>query len=118
MGSPASAVCVGRQAVLQAPWIYRNIHRPRRVPNAYSWNIIIWYGILQVYSIVWYSIEDSKKVDYGPRTIYAGVPSSQACGVGGQSYSNFLVSTVQVCFRFCGCPYKERPTIWGLYSGP
>ena len=36
---------------------------------------------------------DSKNLEDGPRTIYAGVPSSLGFGVGGQSYSNFLAST-------------------------
>ena len=36
---------------------------------------------------------DSKLLEYGPRMIYAGVPSSEAFGIGGQSYSNFLAST-------------------------
>ena len=37
---------------------------------------------------------DSKKLEYGPGTMLAGVSSSPAVGVGGQSYSNFLASTV------------------------
>ena len=37
---------------------------------------------------------DSKKLVYGTRTIYAGVPSSLGFGVGGRPYSNFLASTV------------------------
>ena len=39
---------------------------------------------------------DSKKLEYGPGTIYAGVPSSLGFGVGGQQYSNFLASTLQI----------------------
>ena len=31
---------------------------------------------------------------FGPGTFSAGVPSSLGCGVGRQSYSNFLASTV------------------------
>ena len=37
---------------------------------------------------------DSKKLENGPGAMYAGGPSSQAFGVGGQSYCNFLVSTL------------------------
>ena len=36
----------------------------------------------------------SKKLEHGPRTTFAGLPSSLAFGVGGQSYSNFLASTL------------------------
>ena len=35
-----------------------------------------------------------RKLEYGPGTIWAGVRSSEAFGVGGQSYSNLLASTV------------------------
>ena len=38
---------------------------------------------------------DSKKMEYGPGTVYAVCPSSHAFGVGGQSYSNFLAFTVE-----------------------
>ena len=38
---------------------------------------------------------DSKKLEYGLGVIYASVPSSLGFGVG-QSYSNFLASTVGV----------------------
>ena len=31
--------------------------------------------------------EDSKRLEYGPGTIYTGVPSSLSFGVGGQFYS-------------------------------
>ena len=48
---------------------------------------------------VWYTV-DSKKLEYGPGTIYAGFPFFQAFGVEGQSYSNFLASTVGL---FWGC---------------
>ena len=37
----------------------------------------------------------SKKSEYGSGKIEAGCPSSLGFGVGGQSYSNFLASTVQ-----------------------
>ena len=37
---------------------------------------------------------DSKKLEYGPGKIYDAVPSSLGFGVGGQSYSNLLASTV------------------------
>ena len=37
---------------------------------------------------------DSKKLEYGPGTRYSGFPSFLGFGVGGQSYSNFLISTV------------------------
>ena len=37
---------------------------------------------------------DSKKLEYRPRTIYAGFAFCLGFGVGGQSYSNFLASTV------------------------
>ena len=39
---------------------------------------------------------DSKKLEYGPGAIYAGFPSSLGFGVGGQSCSNFLASTVNL----------------------
>ena len=37
---------------------------------------------------------DSKKLEYRPGAIYAGFPSSVGFRVGGQSYYNFLASTV------------------------
>ena len=37
---------------------------------------------------------DSKQLGYRPGVIYSGFPSSLGYGVGGQSYSNFLASTV------------------------
>ena len=37
---------------------------------------------------------DSKKLEHGAGAIYAGFPSSLGFGVGGQSYSHFLASTV------------------------
>ena len=37
---------------------------------------------------------DSKKLGYGPGAIYAVFFSSFVLGVGGQSYSNLLASTV------------------------
>ena len=40
---------------------------------------------------------DSSKLEYGFRAIYVGVPSSQAFGVGGQSYSNSLASNALHC---------------------
>ena len=40
-----------------------------------------------------YSEADSKKLEYGPRTISAGFPSCLGFEVGGASYSNFLAST-------------------------
>ena len=36
----------------------------------------------------------SKNLEYGPGTIYAGVPFTLSFGVGGQAYSKFLASTV------------------------
>ena len=36
----------------------------------------------------------SRKLEYGSGPFYAGVPSSLGFRVGGQSYSNFLASTV------------------------
>ena len=36
----------------------------------------------------------SRKLEYGPGTIYADVPSSPGFGVGGLSYSKFLAPTV------------------------
>ena len=45
-----------------------------------------------------YSTVDSKTLENGPRRIYAGCPSSGGFGVGGQSYSNLLASTVGVLF--------------------
>ena len=43
---------------------------------------------------------DSKKLEYGSATIYAGFPSSLDFGVGGQSHSNFGF----YCIRIVG-PY-------------
>ena len=37
---------------------------------------------------------DSKKLEYGSGMIYAGFPSYLGFGIGGCSYSNFLVCTV------------------------
>ena len=42
---------------------------------------------------------DSKTLKHRPRTIYAVVPSSPGFGVGGQSCSNFLESTVFGSFQ-------------------
>ena len=39
---------------------------------------------------------DYKELEYGPKAIYAGFPSSPGFGVRGQSYSNFLASTGRV----------------------
>ena len=39
---------------------------------------------------------DCKKLECGPGTFHDGCPSSLGIGVGGQSYSNFLASTVGV----------------------
>ena len=53
----------------------------------------------------------SKKWSIGPRTIYAGVPSSLGFGVGGWSYCNLPASTVCVQIRthvqtqICICAY-------------
>ena len=38
---------------------------------------------------------DSKKLEYGPGTNYAGFPASPNFGVGGLAYLNFLASTVR-----------------------
>ena len=38
--------------------------------------------------------ENHKQLEYGPGTIYAGFRSSPGFGVRGQSYSNFLASSV------------------------
>ena len=35
-----------------------------------------------------------QKFEHGPGTRYAGCPSSLGFGVGGESYSDFLASTV------------------------
>ena len=43
------------------------------------------------------STVDSKELEYGPGTICAGFACSLGFGVGGQSYSNFLASTVDSC---------------------
>ena len=37
---------------------------------------------------------DSKELEHGPGRIYASLPSSLGLGLGGQSHSNFLASTV------------------------
>ena len=43
---------------------------------------------------------DSDKMEYGLRTIYnAGFPPFPGVGVGGQSYSNFLASTVELAVK-------------------
>ena len=41
-----------------------------------------------------YCTVDSRKLEYGPRMIYAGFPHSLGFGLGGQSYCNFLAATV------------------------
>ena len=57
---------------------------------------------------VYIYIVDSKKLAYGSGTILAAFPSSLSFGVGGQSYSNFLASTV----------YSLGPTLrFGRTSG-
>ena len=52
---------------------------------------------LRVFSNSWKGVAslkvDSKQLEYGPRSIYAGAPSCQAFGVAGQSSSIFLAST-------------------------
>ena len=35
---------------------------------------------------------EARKLECGPRTMYASIPSSQGFAVGGQSYCNFLAS--------------------------
>ena len=42
---------------------------------------------------------DSNKLEYGPSTNYGGLHSFLGFGLGGQSYSNFLASTVYTVFR-------------------
>ena len=44
------------------------------------------------------STVDSKKLEYRPKTIYAAFSSSLGLRVGGQSYSDFLASTVGVMY--------------------
>ena len=56
---------------------------------------------------------DSKKMEYGPGTMYAAFPSSLGFRVAGQSYSNFLASTVGIqhisgAFKAALCAY-----MWG-----
>ena len=53
---------------------------------------------------------DSKKLEYGPGTKYAGLPSSLGFGAGGQSYSNFLASTVELLG-----PLGPVSAAWGAY---
>ena len=53
---------------------------------------------------------DSKKLEYGSGTIYAGVPSSLGFGVRGLSYSNFLASTASHHLSFLAyltIPYSK-----------
>ena len=47
---------------------------------------------------------DSKKLEYASGTIWPGFPSFLGFGVQGQSYSNFLASTVHQC----NIMYKAR----------
>ena len=42
---------------------------------------------------------DSRKLEYGPGTIWAGFPSCLGFGVGRESYSNSLAPTVSARFR-------------------
>ena len=48
-----------------------------------------------------------KRWEYGPGTIYGGFPSCLGFGVEGQSYSNFLASTV---YPYSG-PGMELPKV-------
>ena len=52
-----------------------------------------------------HSTVDSKKLEYGPETIFAGFPCSPVLGVGGQSSSNFLASTVYESVSLPSCIY-------------
>ena len=51
---------------------------------------------------------DSNTLEYGPGTIYAGFPSSEGFGVGGQSYSNFPASTVN--------SHRQSSAVWELLN--
>ena len=70
---------------------------------------------------------DTKKLEFGPGTICAGLPSSLAFGVAGQPRSNFLASTVThtlgiqmavsiIWTSFVGGPCMRDPMILGPYS--
>ena len=61
--------------------------------NQLAWKPEAVFG-LQLASMLSRRTVDSKKLEYGPGTIYAGFPSSLGFGVGGQSYSKFPASTV------------------------
>ena len=51
---------------------------------------------------LWVGTVDSQKLEHEPGTIYASCPSSPGFGVGGQSYSSFLASTVWVSVALLG----------------
>ena len=53
-----------------------------------------WKKLMRIAHVGINSYSRLKKLEYGPRTIDAGLPSSSAFGVWGQSYSNFLASAV------------------------
>ena len=55
---------------------------------------------------------DSRKLEHGPGRMYGGVPSFLGFGVGGQSYLNFLVSTVNI--RSNKPWFLESPSSWAL----
>ena len=52
---------------------------------------------------------------YGPRMVYAGVPSSLGLGLGVQSYSNFPASTVRILDSSLDGPTSARLQNFGIY---
>ena len=64
---------------------------------------------------------DSHKLEYGFGVMYAGVPSSQAFVVGGQSYSNCLACTIYTTIvmseipNTAGVSYTSN-ILYSLYS--
>ena len=54
----------------------------------------LWSTSRALLHIIFWAAVDSEKLEYGPGTICADFPSSLGFGAGGQSYSNFLASTV------------------------
>ena len=65
--------------------------RPGQCPRPRVWQFREIWGQIR-------ATLDSKKLEYGPGTIYGGVPCFLSFGIGGQSYANFLASPV--CWDF------------------
>ena len=56
--------------------------------------ILRMYFFWSAVRVFWVTV-NSKKLEFGPGAIYAVFPSSLGYGVGGQSSSNFLASSVK-----------------------